>query len=408
MDNLEYEKYIKELEGIKEENQKQIILNNEKAKEARVNGFDHKFTTTLACSLVSYLLLFLLSFGLTSLFGASIITSIFPGITFPLVFVGSSLGLGLLGRKILFSKSNGKNGSARFWNSKSEKEKLRLEVRYQIEAEKFENRNKAIDETIKILNSEQKFTISTFDSLLLTKDELLKNQDELLKHLDGQYSKLDEWSTKKVLHDKFYCVREKFHRITQLISTALFSLIVTMLLASFPFMFIMPYVTLGMLFSSLVTGSLISTLYLLKRNDDYKSVFNKLNAKLFKNSLCDKMSKEIKDGALEEKEINGALDEHIVSVALATIKLQENKCALDKCADEMENDKLFSDCVELSITDGVKNDIVNKGDEYDYRTRSGKFDTDSALLEYIETSLDSELPVTNNETVKKKSLKKRK
>ena len=192
MDNLEYEKYIKELEGIKEENQKQIIMNNEKAKEVRINGFDHKFTTTLACSLVAYLLLFLLSFGLTSLFGASIITSIFPGITFPLVFVGSSLGLGLLGRKILFSKSNGKNGSARFWNRKSEKEKLRLEVRYQIEAEKFENRNKAIDEAIKILDSEQKFTISTFDSLLLTKDELLKNQDELLKHSNVSIKYIDK------------------------------------------------------------------------------------------------------------------------------------------------------------------------------------------------------------------------
>ena len=42
------------------------------------------------------------------------------------------------------------------------------------------------DGAIKILNSEQKFTISTFDSLLLPKDELLKNQGELLKHLDGQ------------------------------------------------------------------------------------------------------------------------------------------------------------------------------------------------------------------------------
>ena len=45
---------------VKEENQKQIIMNNEKAKEVRINGFDHKFTTTLACSLVAYLLLFLL------------------------------------------------------------------------------------------------------------------------------------------------------------------------------------------------------------------------------------------------------------------------------------------------------------------------------------------------------------
>lgn len=92
----DFEKSKRELE--KEHNNKQIAISDERVRVTNANRLEHKFMTTFAFSIISYMLLFIPSAVLTKTLGASVITNILPGFSYPIVMLGGSLAMGTIGR----------------------------------------------------------------------------------------------------------------------------------------------------------------------------------------------------------------------------------------------------------------------------------------------------------------------
>lgn len=143
--NKEYfDKSKAELKTEKEKNNKQLIISGERNRVVSANKFEYKFGVTSLFSMGAYALLMILSAILISSLGASVITNILPGISYPTVILGSSLIMGTIGR-ILFDKKNKIKEKLKSLSvAKTEIEKLEEEVNYQIEIEKLKNRNKVI------------------------------------------------------------------------------------------------------------------------------------------------------------------------------------------------------------------------------------------------------------------------
>lgn len=351
----------KRLEEIKKDNDSQILMNDEKTRMVKTNGFESKFFSTMSFSMMAYLLLFITSFVLTRIFGPGIITNIFPGFTFPLAFIGSSLGVGMLVRHIMTKKHKTKERFRSFSNAKNEYEKIYEEVFYEIELEKAKNRNKAIDEGIKIINSKQMITgdmVLEDTEILSSKEKLLENQDKLLMLVKIHLDDLDTLSMKKVLHERFWKIRDKFQKVSECMIYPLFSFFIIMLFVGFPTMFVQEFVTIGALIIPFLLGMGGSLGYILKRNNDYKKVFDRFNLELGEKALIDDFSKEVNGVYKEECEINEALENQIMNASLSLVKSCENEISLERYDEENEDDLIHDDT--RKVTRQKENNLVKK------------------------------------------------
>ena len=147
-----YKKTKEELRNQKVENNNKIILSDERCKLLKETSFENKALTTLTFAMLGYLPLFMISSNLINNFGVSIFTNIIPAYSFPAFMLGSSIGIGALGRALLYKIRKIKEKFRSFSKSKKESERLKEEINYKIEIEKAKNRNLAIDETIKNLD----------------------------------------------------------------------------------------------------------------------------------------------------------------------------------------------------------------------------------------------------------------
>lgn len=350
MNDNYFDEIKKRLEEMKKDNDNQILINDEKTRMVRNNKFENKFFSTVVFSMFAYLVLFITSFVLTRIFGPGIITNVFPGFTFPLVFIGGSLGIGILSRGILAKKYKTKERFRSFSSSKNEYEKSYEEVLYEIELEKAKNRNKAINEGIKILNSKQMITGATvLNDIggLSSKEELLENQDKLLMLIKIHLDDLDILSTKKVLHERFWKIRDKFQKVSESMIYPLLSFFITMLFVGFPAMFVQESVTIGTLIIPFLIGIGGSLGYVLKRNNDYKKIFDKFNLEFGEKALINDFSKEINGVYKEESEINAALENQIMNVGVSLVKLEENKISLERYDDNNEEVFVHNDTSEI-------------------------------------------------------------
>lgn len=135
--NLEDLKKTKEeLEQEKQENDKKISLCDERTRMSKVNSFEYKAGTTLTFSMIGYLAIFLTSFILIKSLGVTAFTNIIPALSFPVIVVGGSLGVGTLIRTLMDKKFQAKERLKAFSTAKTQTEKLEEEIHYQIELEK--------------------------------------------------------------------------------------------------------------------------------------------------------------------------------------------------------------------------------------------------------------------------------
>ena len=104
MNNIQFEKAKKELEETKKQNDEQIAISDERTRMSKVNSLGYKGCTTLFFSMLAYAVLLLTSLGLTK---ASVIANVFPGFTYPIALIGSSLGIGTIGRVLFDKKKDG-------------------------------------------------------------------------------------------------------------------------------------------------------------------------------------------------------------------------------------------------------------------------------------------------------------
>ena len=117
----------------------------------------------------------------------------------------SSYVFGSLINSLISKKYKIKERYKAFSNAKTKVEKLEEEVHYKIELEKVKNRNKVINETIKLLESDQAIInkiSSRYDlkdkNLPQTNDEAERKVNELSNVIKKQYDKLDILTTQNV------------------------------------------------------------------------------------------------------------------------------------------------------------------------------------------------------------------
>jgi len=399
MNNEEYKKSKKELEKAKEQNNEIIDISDERMRMSKVNSLEYKSGLTLVFSMLAYTVLLLTSKAL----GASVITSIFPGFTYPIVLIGSSLVIGTVGRVLFDKKFQVKDRLKEFSTAKTQAEKLEEEVHYQIELEKANNRNNAINQSLKDLDSNQilltkvlrRFNLSD-KTAPQSKEEAEKIIDELTTHLKEQYNKLDIFSTKKVLHDRFWKIRQKFQRRIQTMTAIMLSGLFSMAFCSFPIMLIKDVIPSGSLmsilavpFTPLIVGAVGGSLYMLKRNKDYKKVFNNLNDKLGEDALEEDLDKRYEDALQEQRNLESIITTKISDISSIAVKLQENKRYLEAYITDGENKK-----------EGL--DDFKEYNNIDVKTYTEKYFEGNEQEEYVEESLLSDTEEKGPKLIKRK------
>ena len=202
----DFEKSKKELEKIKEQNNEQILINDERTRMANVNQLEFKGLTALFFSLFGYFGLFITTAILINLLGVSVIANVLPVLGYPGVLLGGSLIIGTIAGTLFNKKFKAKDRLKAFSTAKTQSEKLEEEIHYQIELEKVNNRNKAIDNSIKLLDSNQSILDKVSSRYDLNDRNAPKSEDEAKLKLEElstisneQYDKLDLLTTQKVL-----------------------------------------------------------------------------------------------------------------------------------------------------------------------------------------------------------------
>lgn len=421
--NLEnFKKTKEELEEQKKENDKTIRLSDERTRMAKVNSLEYKGGTTLAFSMMGYLPIFLISSALIKHIGVTAFTNVIPAFSFPAIVVGGSLGIGTIIRTLMDKKYQTKERLKAFSTAKTQAEKLEEEIHYQIELEKANNRNVVLDQAINVLNSNESMLRRMSSKYDINDKSTAKNEEESRKRIEElsalikeQYDKLDILSTQKVLHDRFWRIRSKFQKGTDMSMSAGISGMFTMFFTGFPLMMVNDAITYSSLFSSLATtftpfiaGIAGACGYMAKRNKDHKKVFNNFNSQLGENALPETYEKY--EGAYEEQEeIKKLIEKQVRDISMAIIQLKEEQQVLEsmvsanqletpvksKDKSKSQEDILFQDFPQLHITEETRRDVLEHPEKYsdcDARTRMGMFYTDEEKEEYIEESLSRDLP----------------
>lgn len=340
-----------QLEKQKQQNNKKIDLYDEKARMSKVNSFENKVINTLGFSLIIYLPILLASSLLVKNIGFISFTNIISELSYPVILFSSSFGIGSLINSLISKNYKIKERYKAFSNAKTKVEKLEEEVHYKIELEKVKNRNKVINETIKLLESDQAIInkiSSRYDlkdkNLPQTKEEAERKVNELSNVIKKQYDKLDILTTQNVLHNYFWRIRSNIQKKLDIMITSMMTGLFAMIFTVLPLMTIKDTLTYISLFTSLSTvflpfiiGAVATSIYVIKRNKYYKKVFDIFNLKLEGNSL-EEMYKNI-DGAYEEQEkIKSLIKNQIKDISLTKVQLQENKINLSSNFSE-ENSK---------------------------------------------------------------------
>lgn len=304
------------LKQLQEEFKKEYNNNKNKIEEYEeirsifnVNQIEFKGQLILFFAMLGYCILL----PIPILLSRNIVLSFPMRLSLPALFTVGTIGIGLFGAKTMAKKFKAKEKLERFSRAKTETEKMKDEIRYKIEIEKLKNRNVCISELIKDLEDKQNainilnenFNIS--EKINLTGEETPRIK-ETKGILESKNNELDDLSTKKVLHEKFWRVRDKATRIMDNLFFILQTNVFCLLLGMFSLLMIGPSVTspllkLIIIFSFLFIGSIGSRLYASIINKKYLKVFSDLNRELCNNSMSDKLMNALE----EEKSIHEGL-----------------------------------------------------------------------------------------------------
>ena len=407
----ELEKTKRELKELKKENDKKIDLSDERTRMAKVNSFENKVFNVLGFSMLGYLPIFLSTSALINNMGTIVFTNVISALSCPAVVVGGSLGIGSLISTLISRKYKTKERYKSFSTAKTNAEKLEEEIYYQIELQKANNRNKAIDETLKVLDSNQVMLNRMSERYNMndktkskTKEEAETRVGEISKIIEEQYDKLDTLTTQKVLHDNFWRIRSKLQKATDIVISSMLAGMFAMFFTGFPLMMIRDAVVYSSSFASMATlfgpflaGIVGTTGYMIKRNSDHKKVFDTFNFELGENSL-EENYKRFEGAYEEEQELSLAIEKQIRDISLAEVQLQENKRNLDSfiTEEDSKSDILFKEYPNLRITEATRKIVLEHPELHsglDVRTRMGKFYTDEEYEQRRNEVLSRPLPV---------------
>lgn len=373
MTTKELENTKKELYEIKRDNYNKIRNYNEKMKMCKVNQKDSQLGNTLAISTFPYFITIFILMFIDGKVNMNLPLNIIPPYVVPIILIGGSLGIGSVINKLINKKYKTKERFNSFSKSKTEVEKIKDEVLNQIELEKLNNRNKVIDDIIKkieenisILSRISSRYRVTYRSLSQTKEETTDYINQISNLLEEKYQELDVLTTKKVLHENFWKVRNKIQKGMELIMVAFGAGIGTMMLTTLPFIItnnLIGTITLlqtNIIFiSSLLGGAIVPEIYWINRTKNRKNAFEELNQTLEQNSLPN----NIEDAKREEVELKSLIERKISEISLAEVQLLEQKQVLERLTMDDSNDKqkefIHSSTLSNVIYEQEQNEIDN-------------------------------------------------
>lgn len=349
----DFEKAKKELKQEKHENKKKIGLYDRRRRILRENSFGYKAGATLTFSMFVYLAIFFITTLLINNLGLAAITNIFPGLSFPIMTIGASLGIGELTRILIYKKLHVKNKLRSFSSAKSQAEKFEEETQYQIEMEKAQNKDLVLKRALNVLNANEAMTreISGSDNQnniygLKDEAEAKRVTEKLSAFIGNQYARLDMLTTQKVLFDKFWMVRSTTQSGVDVLYRCLMNGILAMYFSLFPLAMVkasIPFSTLPSCLMTIFTPFIVSAIgtfgYMVKRNSDYKKAFNNINSQLGVNALPKRYVSR-KKADEKRQSIKMLLEKQISDISLAVIQLKEEQHVLDSISSSDSSEAL--------------------------------------------------------------------
>ena len=267
-----------------EENKLKIKALNEKIDVLNLNSIEVKLVTGMCLAIIPWLVLVFLS--------PKLITILPPNLVQLLTIAAPTL-IGFIGQNSFQKKFQTKEKLKKFSKAKSEKERDKEVIAYEIEREKLINYNKILNNS----NTNLAFKNNLVSSLALdSKDKLESNIDDLNKALEDNKKKLDIISCKNVLKNNFFRIRDKFQNVVDKIGFTFVGGFAFMVLYYLPILAINNFSNIHLELSAFqalspfLIGSLGIGAYFHKRRNDEKAVFNFFNNKLGKDALSDKIN----------------------------------------------------------------------------------------------------------------------
>lgn len=331
MKKEDLDKINRELLDESQKNEKEIYRNFAKKNLVFANEFKYTIYVALFWSVFAYI-------GQLILITNGVMMPLME--TFPFILACNSLGIGVVAKKIVDLIFKTKEKLRKFSNAKTQAEKIQEEIKYPIELEKLENRNKTIEQIMNSLNSNQNILNSVSSeynindkNMSQTEEDTKKKIEFYSKLLKDKYAELDVLSTQKILSEESWTMR------SGLIAKILKVLVAGMTGAGFMCFSQLPVLILKDLHCSMynlflvpcIIGFTASGGYMIKRNRDYMKAFNNLNNELGKEALPDKMSKE------EQYDISSKIENKIMEIRDASLQLQEQKIIMESFS--KDNDK---------------------------------------------------------------------
>lgn len=250
---------MKNIKELYNKNIYEIDKLTEKIKLVNANKFDTTISTISCFSFVFYAIISVVFAYICKNLGP------LPNI-FGLLLIGTPVLLGTALTNLLVKKYKVKQRFRSFSNSKNSKEKIEELTQYEIEKEKLISLNR-------ILNNIH--NVSSVNN----------NIEQAYMILSSASQNIDSLCVKKVLSKNFYFIRDKFESIIKISSACAFTPLILMAICIVPqslnIVNVLPLPTLlNYIILSSVLGEISVITYYIKKNNDYKQVFEKMNNEL--------------------------------------------------------------------------------------------------------------------------------
>lgn len=338
---------------------------NEKIKLSKYNLFESKLKLTLLNSILPYILLVLSTTKITKRLGVNLITDVYSAIFVPLTITIMSVFIGSIIKDVIYKKNNINSKI-----SKPEYEKIEEQIAYEIELEKANNREKAVEKAIQSFR-ENKVYLPFFSKRYVMKKKLELDPVEQEKEkfeeasiiVDEKKEELDIASMKKVIGNRLFKYRAKNNQQRKDLILCLGFILSVVSLNTLSLFLLGNCAFYNSLFESiiptvvpLVSSTVLSKIYILKRNNDYSKALNNINVKLGKDKIL------VSDPKKTFLKSSDEIREKINSLSIATLQFERQKRKVESVIEEstQSSEQHVSNEINLYCND---NNIVIGGDE---------------------------------------------
>ncbi len=323
-------KIRKKLEEEYNENCSKIDELDDKIRVISANNFETKVNYALAFSMIPWVV---------SIFfmPAMVKSGIIPLNMVQPLSVGVPALVGIIGEELLAKKLKWRERLRKFSKAKTQKEKLAEFTKYEIEKEKLISANKILKKNYDDLSANENlisslltnYNITEKDVDERTKEEISDSIENINNVLHKKQQKVDTATTKSVLKEKFWKVRDKFNRFSDVLVFVMMGGMMSMVLYDMPAIYLNQLENIQIqasfleVFAPVIIGGLVCGGYCVKRINKHISVFKTIN-----NQLGDNAISEFRDYE-KDKQLDKDLENIIKDISAVKLKLESEKQKLN-------------------------------------------------------------------------------